>query len=217
MSERLLASPFLFRFGTACPFVDVNWTGQAITLPDAARVPSFATLEGRRPYADLRVAWNSGGLLISLRVEGKKTPVWCRASRWEDSDGLSIWFATRDVSDVHRANRYCHRFIMLPQGAGDESDSPVVEMATVARARETPKPVPAGAMKIRSEKRIDGYLLQAFLPAEAMTGYDPRQQPQLGFYYAVIDRERGWQTFSLSPEFPFDSDPSLWGVLQLVR
>jgi len=217
MSERLLASPFLFRFGVTCPRVEMEWTGQSIALPDSARIPSFATLDGRRPFAELRVAHNAQGLLFSLRVEGRKTPVWCRASRWEDSDGLSLWIATRDVSQVHRANRYCHRFIMLPQGAGDEKDSAVIEMATVARAREIPKPVPANAMKIRSEKRIDGYVLQAFLPAEAMTGYDPRQQPQLGFYYAVVDRERGWQTFSLSPEFPFDSDPSLWGVLELTR
>lgn len=217
MSDRLIAAPFLFRFGIACPYVNIDWTGQSVTLPDAARVPSFATLDGRRPFADLRMAWNSRGLLLTLRVEGKKAPVWCRASRWEDSDGLSIWIATRDVSQVHRANRYCHRFILLPQGAGDEKDSPVAEMATIARARETPKPVPPNAIKLRSEKRIDGYLLQALFPGEVITGYDPQQQSQLGFYYAVVDRERGWQTFSLSPEFPFDSDPSLWGVLDLVR
>jgi len=32
----------------------------------------------------------------------------------------------------------------------------------------------------------------------------------------VIDRELGWQTCTMGPEFPFDEDPSLWGSLELV-
>jgi hypothetical protein len=38
----------------------------------------------------------------------------------------------------------------------------------------------------------------------------------LGFSYAVMDRELGWQTFTVASEFPFDEDPSLWGTLELV-
>jgi hypothetical protein len=67
-----------------------------------------------------------------------------------------------------------------------------------------------------SERRVDGYLMQGFIPATAMTGYDPAEHPRLGFYYAVTDRELGWQTFSLGAEYPFQSDPSLWGTLELV-
>jgi hypothetical protein len=70
---------------------------------------------------------------------------------------------------------------------------------------------------VRSEKRIDGYLLQACVPAEALTGFDPAEHGRLGFTYAVVDRELGWQTFSIGPEFPFVEDPSLWGTLELVR
>jgi hypothetical protein len=33
----------------------------------------------------------------------------------------------------------------------------------------------------------------------------------------VIDRELGWQTFNVGPEFPFQDDPSLWGTLELVK
>jgi len=32
----------------------------------------------------------------------------------------------------------------------------------------------------------------------------------------VVDRELGWQTFSVGPEFPFVEDPSLWGSLELT-
>ncbi len=36
-------------------------------------------------------------------------------------------------------------------------------------------------------------------------------------YYAVIDRELGWQTLSLGPEFPVMDDPSLWGEAVLAK
>ena len=49
-----------------------------------------------------------------------------------------------------------------------------------------------------------------------MTGFDPEDHPRLGFSYAVTDREMGWQTFSVGPELPFISDPSLWGTLELL-
>jgi hypothetical protein len=32
----------------------------------------------------------------------------------------------------------------------------------------------------------------------------------------VVDRELGWQTFTVGPEFPFVEDPSLWGTLELT-
>jgi hypothetical protein len=70
---------------------------------------------------------------------------------------------------------------------------------------------------VASQKRSDGYTLAAYIPAAALTGYKPADQPRLGFTYALFDRERGEQTFSIGSEFPFGSDPSLWGTLELVR
>lgn len=215
MTDRLIAPTFLYRFSVPCPRQDVKWTGRLFELPDSNRLPVFGELEGRQCFADTRIAWNQSGLFVSLRVEGKKTDPWCRASRWEDSDGLSLWIATRDVSQVHRANRFCHRFILLPQGAEQNREQPVAQLMSVTRARETPKPIPRDLLKVHSEKRMDGYVLSAFLPAQGLTGFDPEEQSELGFFYAVVDREKGWQTFSLGTEFPFDADPSLWGILQL--
>jgi hypothetical protein len=32
-----------------------------------------------------------------------------------------------------------------------------------------------------------------------------------------MDRELGWQTFTVGRELPFAEDPSLWGTLDLVH
>jgi hypothetical protein len=63
----------------------------------------------------------------------------------------------------------------------------------------------------------DGYRLAAFISAKALTGFDPVEYPQLGFTYALVDRELGEQTFGVGSPLPYQEDPSLWATLELTR
>ena len=72
-----------------------------------------------------------------------------------------------------------------------------------------------GCCKSARQRRPDGYALEAFIPAEAMTGFEPQEHPRLGFNYAIVDRELGLQTFSVGHPLPYDEDPSLWATLEL--
>jgi len=218
MTEQLLAPTFLFRFSIPCQRREAIWDEKAgIELDDACRLPSFgAQLEGKPNFADVRVAWNDGGLYFTVEVSGKKQTPWCRRDRAEDSDGLQLWVDTRDTHNIHRASRFCHRFVFLPAGEGRGYDQPLEAQLLINRARENAAPVPEKVLKVRSEKRVDGYLLQCHIPAQAMTGFDPADYSRLGFFYLVQDRELGWQTFSVDNTFPFDEDPSVWGTLELA-
>ena len=184
-------------------------------LPEAYRIPSFGELDARPVFGDLRLGWSPQGFAVSLRVQGKRQSPWCRASAMEESDGLALWFDTRYSGTIHRATRFCHLFVMTPQGGGPQRDQPLARLLPVARASESPREIADGVIRLRSEKRIDGYLLRALIPASALTGFAPDEQRMLGFTYAVMDRELGWQTFSLGAEYAFTVDPSLWGVLDL--
>lgn len=215
--EELLSPALLFHFLLPCRRTDRSWTAQGVELDESYRIPSFGLLELKAPFADFRLGWSDEGLLFTLRVEGKKQHPWCRDSRLEDSDGLSLWFDTRATHNVHRASKFCHRFVFLPLGHPQRMDQPYAMLHPINRARENPKPAPPSLFRVRSEKRIDGYFLQGWIPAAALTGWDPAEHTKLGFSYAVIDRELGWQTFSLGPEYPFSEDPSLWGTLELMR
>ena len=155
------------------------------------------------------------GIAFLVRVSGKKQTPWCRSSKMDDSDGLRVWIDTRNNQDIHRASRFCHQFIFLPFGSGRKMDEPVASLVKINRAKEHPKAVDAKSMPVISSKRADGYELQAFIPADAMTGYDPQEHKRLGFSYAVVDRELGWQTVGVGPEFPFIEDPSLWVTMNL--
>ena len=218
MPKQLIAPTFLFRFSVPCRSTNKEWSvTEGLELTAKYAIPSFQSELGeRQPFADLRVAWSEHGIVFNLQVRGKKQSPWCRESRLDESDGLRLWIDTRDTHNVHRASRFCHQFVFLPQGEGAKLENPVAELLNIARAKDNPKQPTRGALQVRSEKRVDGYLLQGFVPATAITGYDPSEHPKLGFYYAITDRELGWQTLSLGSEYPFQSDPSLWGTLELV-
>jgi hypothetical protein len=207
----------LFRFAAPCFRTDERWSAGGIKLAEKHRLPCFAELSGAKVFADVRLAWSEHGIALNVAVRGKEQPPWCRDSRIDDSDGIQIWIDTRNTQNIHRAGRFCHRFAFLPIGSGRRLDEPVAVLLAINRAKESPREIESGALKIRCQRVNDGYLLEGFIPATALTGFSPADQPAIGFSYAVIDRELGWQTFSVGPELPFVEDPSLWGTLDLVR
>ncbi len=217
MSDRLLPPRFLFRVAVPCQFQDPIWTAQGAQLGPLFRLPNLGELDDARPFADVRAAWSEAGLSFFVQVEGKRRPPWCRESRPDESDGLRIWIDTRDTHNIHRASRFCHQFIFMPAGSGRNLAEPYGELYFINRARENPKSVRPEALKVRSEKRVDGYLLEAHIPAAALTGWDTTDHTKLGFTYAVVDQELGEQTFSCGKEFPYRDDPSVWATLELMK
>jgi hypothetical protein len=72
-------------------------------------------------------------------------------------------------------------------------------------------------LQVASRISKTGYWLAAFIPTVALAGYDPLQYRQLGFTYAIYDRELGLQTFATGPAFPYDEDPTCWATLDLIE
>lgn len=217
MTETLISPPMLFRFAVPCAYTEQKWSAGGMKLGEEHRLPCFAELAGKKAFADVRLGWNEQGIAFNATVSGKQQPPWCRDSRIDDSDGVQLFVDTRNTQNIHRAGRFCHRYAFLPIGAGRKLDEPVAMLLAINRAKESPREIETGALKVRCQRLQDGYLLEGFIPAAALTGYAPADQPEIGFSYAVIDRELGWQTFSVGPELPFVEDPSLWGTLELRR
>jgi hypothetical protein len=207
----LIDPTVLFRFEVTLRKHAVGWSDKGLKLPESCRIPSFGALADRPVFADVRIAWNESGIAVHLLVAGKRQLPWCRETRPEDSDGFHLWIDTRCSPGIHRATQYCHRFLWMPSGGGSNRERPVVSHVSINRARSQPKPIASDQLKVAAVPRHDGYELSGWVPADALTGFDPTGQPRIGIYYAAIDRELGWQTLSLGPEFPVMDDPSLWG------
>lgn len=217
MSDLSLPKRLVFRFSVVCLYRDPLWTDKGAELDARYRLVGLGELEGRPVRADVRAAWSEAGLALKVLVQGKRQPPWCRPARLEDSDGLQVWIDTRDVHNVHRAGRFCHAFVFMPGGGGPRGEMPIAQWIPIHRAKEHPRPVEPEQLGVRSRRTGDGYELDALIPAQALTGFDPTEHPRLGFNYALIDREFGEQTLSVGSPMPYQEDPSLWATLELVR
>ncbi len=179
-------------------------------------LPITGELSQGKSFGEIRVAWNERGLVFRVEVTGKKLPLNCDYGQLLNSDGLQLWIDTRNTQNIHRASRFCHHFCVLPAGSMRDRTAPVVRQLPIARAKdETPLCDPKQVV-VHSEVRGNGYVLEVWLPAEVLHGYEPESNSRLGFYYLLRDRELGDQLLSVGPEFPFDHDPSLWWTLELV-
>lgn len=162
-----------------------------------------------------KAAWNQQGMAFAIEVTG--VSAWnCHLDRPRESDGLHLWIDTRDTQSVHRATRYCHQLCVLPSGGGEEGLEPIVLPVPVPRASHDAKLADSDDFLCWAERTGSGYKLACWIPAEAMTGFDPTTQPRIGFFAQLIDRDLGNHPISLTSEFPFDGDPSLWLSLELI-
>lgn len=191
-------------------------TDQRHPLEERYRLPAVGRFEGQRAHTDWRVGWNAKGLRIATRTAGKSVSLWCKPSQLLESDGLHVWIDTRPTHDVHRATRYCHWLMAMPTG-GTASDGSHCSMLKINRAKEDSPALNRARALCSSKVRKDGYDIDLFLPAAMLNGWDPVEQPTLGFFLAVADRELGWQTLGVGPELPIFEDPSLWQNLRLMQ
>ena len=216
----LIPHSLLFRVTFPCRYVKNIPSDEGerlLDLSEACRIESLAAMDERPSFADLRLAWNDFGLGVQLEVRGKDQEPQGSAARLRSSDGLTLWIDTRDARTSHRASRLCHQFHFLPTGGGPDGDEPVFSQTKIHRAlQDAPLAAPA-EVPFRCERIKNGYILEAFLPAGVLNGFDPEQNPRLGFFYVVRDAELGEQFLSLNADFPYGEDPSLWSVLELVH
>src|SRR5262249_2894258 len=121
---------------------DIPHEGEELfDLPEECRLENFADMDARVNFADVRLAWNEGGLAVQVQVRGKDRLPAGDASRPRQSDGLTLWLDTRDARTSHRASRYCHQFHFLPTGGGPERDEPAFAQTRINRAlQDAPLP-----------------------------------------------------------------------------
>lgn len=215
MSSPLLPARFLFRYSFPIPFEKAlpKAGKKLLALPATCALPDVGGMEGVKPFGELRLAWNRGGLGISVEVRGKKHPVQGSVRTPTTSDSLQVWIDTRNTQNIHRASRFCHHLCLLPTG-GPGGAAAVVPLA-IARAREEVSLSDAGDFRIHAELSRGGYLLEAWLPAGTLHGFDAEASPRLGFSYLLADSELGEQALTVGNQFPVSHDPSLWSTLEL--
>jgi len=213
----LIPQAFWFRLSVPCPPVEdvPRPKGPLAALPESCRLPALTRLEGKEPWADVRVGWNPRGLIMTVEVSGKAGPL-VLEERVAGADGFQVWVDTRDTRNVARATRFCHRFsARLCRGITRTALGLEVVPKTIARAVADAPLCDPSVLQGRAERKRDGWLAELFIPAEALNGFDPETNRRLGFAYQVSDPDREDQFLGVGRDFPIGENPSLWATLEL--
>jgi hypothetical protein len=216
---------FLFRFTIPVPHVEGRQTSARpfLDLEAGPHIPDVSALDEAASFAKIEAGWNESGIGFRVAVTGKKMPVAEVADEPLESDGLQIWLDTRNTQTIHRASRFCHHFAFLPSSTissnrgGRKNETAAAYQFSIALAKEDAPSNRAGLLRAAAKAIPGGYVLDAWIPAECLAGYEPDANPLLGFYYLVRDAELDEQFLAVGREFPFDHDPSLWSTLELTR
>jgi hypothetical protein len=225
MTAPLLPQAFWFRLAIPCRRIDdlprTASRERLLDLPASCRLPTTAPLDGLTAWADVRAAWNPGGLAVAVEAAARPGRRAAAAEdRPEGMDGLQVWIDTRDTRTVSRATRFCHKFSARLRGlAGRGALRVDAQQKPIARA-VADAPIGRGdRIQARADRLRDGggWRLELYLPAEVLHGFDPDTNRRLGFAYQVTDPdpERQDQFLGVGREFPIGENPSLWSTLEL--
>jgi hypothetical protein len=219
MSVSLLPQSFWFRVALPCPKVEAipRSKGRLLDLPGTCALPDFRELEGRPSWAKALVGYNASGLGVAFELIDKAGPISPEPGNPSGTDGVQVWIDTRDTRNVHRATRFCHRFVAkLMPGKGRSLEVEVAQKP-IARATADAPVAASESVQARAERTLSGWRLELFFPSDSLHGFDPETNRRLGFYYQVTDPDRGDQFLGVGREFPIGEDPSLWATLCLAE
>jgi hypothetical protein len=180
-------------------------------------LPELSELDGREEFADVWACWNETGIAIACRVTDKRQPLRCDPRTFWKSDNLRLCTDMRDARSNKRATRFCQQFFLLPAGGGRNGNDAVVGVTRIKRAREDAPSIPVERIEIASRVTRTGYTLEAHVPAECLSGFDPVEHPRIGFYYMLEDREHGQQYLTVGDDLYWYVDPSTWATAVLNR
>ena len=215
----LIPNRFLFDFEfplhyrSVPPVIDGNlndWT-------DAELLPRLGELDNCEEFADVWACWNESGLFIACCVTGKRKPLRCDQRGFWLGDNLRLCTDMRDARTNKRATRFCQQFFFLPAGGGLEKTEPVAGTTPIKRAQANPPPIPVERIAVGSCVTKAGYTLEAHVPAECLSGFDPVIHSRIGFYYILEDADHGQQYLTIGDDLYWYVDPSTWATAVLQK
>jgi hypothetical protein len=215
----LLPQTFWFRIASTCERRDdmprEGESGPLLDLPESCALPDLSSLDETEAWAQVRTAWNPGGLGIAIIARGIAAQQLV-PERPEGFASVQIWVDTRDTRNVSRATRFCSWYVANLKPAPTKRELIVaVAQRPIARATAESRLCRPEQIAARTKLLKDSWTLEVFLPADAVAGFDPETNRRLGFAYHIADGVHNDQFLTVGPGFPVGENPSLWSTLEL--
>ncbi len=161
------------------------------------------------------MGWTRDGLYLAVEVFDDRLETTPATGWWWTRDNLEFFISTRPVpSDQLSYDVNCQQFFVVPR-------DPTTNAAVVGQwhrdgdaLKDNLIPVPS----IRKFVKIfpDRYVVELFIPATALHGFDPLHEPTLAFNLDVRDFSTASNFFWSAPKsMRTELRPNTWGTLYL--
>lgn len=190
-----------------CPFLPPGKE-----LSSSSLLPSTAQLLSEEAFANVQMGWNQTGIFLSIHVHKPLEKSFYPSL--DRGDAVELFIDTRDLKSAGFNTRFCHHFFFLPETVDGKNAGEITRFRT-----EDSHPLcDPNDLTVKCFKKKHEYILNIFLPAHCLVGYDPDQFDRLGFTYKIHRVGGDPQHFSVSSsEYAIDQQPSLWSSVKLVR
>lgn len=176
-------------------------------------MPPLGELSGGEQFGTLSLAWNERGLYLAVDVPKHEQVVTNRESPGS-GDAVELLIDTRGSRTSHRASQFCYHLFILPTPPGELREEPVIWQRPIRRALQRAPQVDLDAVRLASRFDDDGYAIEAAFEPDALHGYEPAPGLRIGMAAVIHDIQRGRQFWGTSPDFPWQRDPSTWGIVE---
>jgi agarase len=194
-----------------------EWS-EASRLPNVRRSQTVGLERSPEPNPSVYLGWNHDGLYMGLQVYNNRIACPVDKDSWWTRDYADFWVSTRPVASNQNAfDPYCHEFFFVPALSTSASPSNGY-VGQWHRPGDALKDSLIPDTAIRDQIRIlpDRYVLQLFIPAASLNGFDPDNQPAMAFNIHVRNFEKAQDYFWSAPkEMRTQERPSTWGTIYL--
>ena len=199
--------------------------GSLADWPDATRLPGVRrgqTLGLDRladPLPIVHLGWREEGLYAAVEVYDRDIVGTPADGAWWTRDSAELFVRTRPVTTAQTTyTPDDHQFYFSPDAfPGPDGETGGVGQwdrpGDAVDAVLAPHPAIADAARVLADR----YVVELFIPAEALHGWAPHSFPEIAFNFASTDFQRAATNFWSAPkEVRTQHDPSTWGILLLA-
>jgi hypothetical protein len=172
------------------------------------------------PLPNVYLGWTTDGMYVGMEIfdndaQGAPANGW-----WWTRDNVEFWISTRSVAvDQNAYDVHSHQFFFVPN-AFPRDDGIAGTTGQWHRDGDalTSNLIPHPEIKQSVRIMPDRYVVELFIPAGALNGYDPINQPAMAFNMYVRNFQHAIAYFWSAPkEVMTQLRPNTWGMMNLEK
>ena len=186
----------------------IRLNGELSDWPESARLSTLRLTQtvgmdrSVVPPPNAYVGWRSDGLYMAVEVFDQDPIAAPINGRYWTRDMIEFWLSTRPIStDQTGFNRYCHQFLFVPADpTGNNGIAGAVGQWHRPGDSLMDNLLPHPAIQYNCRILFDRYVVEMYIPAEWIHGWDPENFPSMAFNMNVRNYQHAAAYFWSAPK-----------------